>query len=536
MGKKKIIKQPDEIRKAMEQRICADISMFPNVDHNSALHIRRLALALYHGGTCLPMYRTEAKSTAKTCLSGMDKEVFSQTLQLLFGVHEASDLLEILKMRVKGNLTDTIFRAPFHSRNPEDYIDRIILPTIFRWICGCGCDITVNDWLMDQDIVVSKEFDIADRLALELSRNSDVADIVMMIFNGSEDAPRPVSTEIFQAVIRSGFEPGIHHMKQMLCSPHTDTKLKEDILDVIDEGTADLYIDFMEWIYQEKLYRSALVSRKIDTWLWMGFGTLEPKMTELILKDCLKMLREPQQCYLALEKGDMLKVHIALWALAVQNIRQTGPVLWDMIQSVVPDQDLNQKINAIYFITHVQHEYLDFDITLELLESVVHAAERKELYGEPMELLAWLMPNLIPTNLEQRLNSHIQDRQHYFSLLEHVLHLIGMEERIFCGKPFAWTMVRLTPELAVEAMLRVASISKDRSMIRALARNFDYFTPKQRGYFYEYLLDPMHWREDEFFLREHQKDRSSVNRQVIAIKLEAVKEELERTKYHSNRW
>ena len=73
-------------------------------------------------------------------------------------------------------------------------------------------------------------------------------------------------------------------------------------------------------------------------------------------------------------------------------------------------------------------------------------------------------------------------------------------------------------------------------MIRALARNFDYFTPKQRGYFYEYLLDPIHWREDEFFLREHQKDRSSVNRQVIAIKLEAVKEELERTKYHSNRW
>ena len=150
-------------------------------------------------------------------------------------------------------------------------------------------------------------------------------------------------------------------------------------------------------------------------------------------------------------------------------------------------------------------------------------------------MIWWLIPNLIPTNLEHRLREDIPYRQHYFGLLEQALHFIGTEERLFCGKPFAWTMIRLTPELVVEAMLRVASISKDRSMIRALARNIDFFTPKQRGFFYEYLLDPLHWREDDFFLREHQKDRSALNRQVIAAKLKSVSEELERTNFQSNR-
>lgn len=535
MGKKKMIKQPEEIRKAMEQRICAEISTFQDVDPTTALHIRRLALALYHGGTCLPIHRSEAKSTAKACLISADRQILQKTLELLFGDQEASDLMDILDLRSHGNLSEAIFRTPFHSSKPEDYVEKIILPTIFRWICGTGCDLTVNDWLLDPDLVVPPEYDLANRLALELQRSVDVGSIVLTILKQDPEAPRSISREILQAVIRSDFQPGIDQLKLLLTNINPDTTLKEDILHVIDEGTADTFVSFLKWINEEKLYRSPLTARAIDTWLWLGFGALEPQMAEWILKEALTLLENQNACFRALEQGDMLKVHIALWALAVRNIRQIWPILWDMLQSTVPNQDLPRKISAIYFISNVQHEYLEFDMTVELLEMVCHTAESNEVYGEPMELLAWLVPNLIPTNLEQRLREDIPYRQHYFGLLEQVLHFIGTEERLFCGKPFAWTMIRLTPELVVEAMLRVASISKDRSMIRALARNIDFFTPKQRGYFYEYLLDPLHWREDDFFLREHQKDRSALNRQVIAAKLKSVSEELERTNFLSNR-
>ncbi|MBR7147725.1 MAG: hypothetical protein IKD13_02745, partial [Firmicutes bacterium] len=76
-------------------------------------------------------------------------------------------------------------------------------------------------------------------------------------------------------------------------------------------------------------------------------------------------------------------------------------------------------------------------------------------------------------------------------------------------------------------MLRLTEVTKDRSMIRSLARKLDYFTPKQRGFFYEYLLDPLHWKEDDHFLQDHQNDRSSSNRQLIAAKLALVQRELE---------
>ena len=39
-------------------------------------------------------------------------------------------------------------------------------------------------------------------------------------------------------------------------SANSDITLKEEILLVVDEGTADTFISFLKWINEEKLYRS----------------------------------------------------------------------------------------------------------------------------------------------------------------------------------------------------------------------------------------------------------------------------------------
>ncbi len=527
MGKKIKIAQPEEVRQGMEQRICAEISMDSEVDTAA----RRLALALYHGATCLPQFRKEAGSTVIQCLKQSDEDIVKQAFVMLFGEREADDLIQVLTIRMNGPMSEAVFRTPFHSSKACDYMERIIVPTIYRWIRGSGCPVEVVEYLTDPDLVLPEDYDIANRLALELHRrNPAIFEAVQQVLNqersengrNSHRKCPPITREILQGVIRSGHTEAIQMVKRLLLDKSQSAELRELVLVTADEGSTETFVEFLDLIYEEKLYRSPTVSRIIDTWLWLGFGALEPQMAELILRDCLMFLKNPALCLRTLDHGDMQNVHLALWALAVRNIRQIWPILWDMLYS----PQISQNISALHFISNVQHEYLDFDITRELLEQAVATASPEEPYGESMELIAWLIPNLIPLDLEAQLIGSSQKRQRYFTLLEHTLELVGKEERIFCGKPLAWTVCRMGPERIVDAMLRVADMTKDRSMIRALARKLDYFTPKQRGFYYEYLLDPLHWKEDDHFLQDHQNDRSSSNRQLIQEKLDRVQKEM----------
>ena len=546
MGKKIKIIQPEEVRKGMEERICAEISTIEGTMPTA----RRLALALYHGATCIPQHRKEAKTTVLRCLEecyGMKISrirtagelleihgaiIVKQALVLLFGEKETIDLIQILSMRLCGPVSEAVFRTPFHSYNAGDYVESIMVPLIFRWVRGSGCPVEVLDYLMNGDIVLPEDYDISNRLALELWRkNPVVIEAVQQVLNQetSEDRKQnsrkyPVITrEILQGVMRSGHAGSIRILKRLLMDKSQPSKLREMILTVVDEGSSDTFTEFLELIYEEKLYRSPAASRIIDTWLWLGFGALEPQMAERILKDSLMYLNDPELCLQTVEHGDMQNVHLALWALAVRNIRQIWPMLWDMLHS----QRNVPQINAMNFICNVQHEYLDYKITVNLLEQAAATASPDDPYGEAMELLAWLVPNLIPQDLEEKIPEEPRERQHLFGLLERTLELVGNEERYFYGKPFAWSVCKLNPELLAEAMLRLTYVTKDRSMVRALARKLDYFTPKQRGFFYEYLLDPLHWKEDDYFLQDHLNDRSSTNRQLIRTKLDMVRKEME---------
>ena len=528
MGKKIKITQPEDVRQGMEQRICAEISMDSEIDTAA----RRLALALYHGATCLPQFRKEVGSTVIQCLKQSDEDIVKQAFVMLFGEREADDLIQVLSIRLNGPVSEAVFRTPFHSSKAIDYVERIMIPTIYRWIRGSGCPVELLESLTDPDLVLPEDYDVADRLALELRRRDPViAEAVQQILNQEPKKDRrkhsgklpPITREILQGVIRSGHTETIRTVKRLLLDKSQPTHIRELVLMTVDEGSVEIFVDFLDLIYQEKLYRSPTVSRIIDTWLWLGFGALEPQMAELILRDCLMFLKDPALCLRTVDQGDMQNVHLALWALAVRNIRQIGPILWDLLHS----QKNSQKISAINFISNVQHDYLDYSITRELLEQAVATASQEEPYGEAMELIAWLIPNLIPQDFQEKIPGTSQERQHLFVVLEKTLELVGKEERIFCGKPFAWTICRMGPELVVDAMLRLTEITKDRSMVRSLARKLDYFTPKQRGFFYEYLLDPLHWKEDDHFLQDHQNDRSSSNRQLIAAKLALVQRELE---------
>ena len=498
MGKKVKIVQPEWVRTQMEERIC-----------KSTHQEYRLAQAIYDRAVCLPQEREAAQ---RRVLDEMKRssQAMTEALILLFGEAEAHTLLRVLRLRMEGPIAETIFRTPFRSADADDYTEGIILPTVYRWIYGTGCPVTVLDCLTRTDLIVPGEFDLADRLALELREgNEAVEHAVVSLFSYREnDSIPPLSKPIIQGIIRSGSPELLNRVKGLLVNRSEPQKLRSEILSSLDEGSVDTLIDFLNTIYEERLYRSPMVARMIDTWLWLGFGALEPELAQLALRDGLYFLLHPEQCAQAWESDDPMTVHLALWAMGVRNVKQIRPQLSAMLSS--PQKQ--SVISALYFINNVEHQYLDYDITVQLLEET----------RDP-ELLAWLVPNLIPQDLEERLPHSAQGRQKQFSMLEHLLFQIGREERTFSGKPFPWTVRKLSCELVAECMLRMAYFCEDRSMIRALGRSFDYLTPSQRGFYYEFLLDPIRWREDGFFLQSHQRDRSRKNRKLVEERLEWVK-------------
>ena len=527
MGKKIKIVQPKDVRERMEKRLCVEISM----GNRDEMVAHRLALSLYQGATCLPQERKDMKESIQLCLEECNELQFRMAMDLLLGKEEAERLVSILGIRLEGPYSEAVFRTPFRSSNIRDYIDRMVIPTIYRWIHGTGCPVDVLTYLTNGDIQISEDYDISNRLALELrDRNPVIVEAVQQIVFASNDHDqrnrsgnlRPVSQEIISGIIRSGHEGLIRHVKEILMDKNQPLELREMIVTSADEGSLLTFVGFLELIYEEALYRSPIISRAMDQWLWFGFGAFEPQMAEWILRHCLMLLAEPKRCYHMLECGDMLTMHLALWALALKDVREIPMILRDMVRSEKPFQE----IVGMNFVSNVFHEYLEFPFTCELLEKTVTETALKKTYDETMERLAWIVPNLIPVNLENALPKTSWERQHLYSLLERTLQLIGTEEHVFCGKPFPWSVCRLNSELVVEAMLRMTYVTKDRSMIRSLARNIECFTPKQRGFFYEYLLDPMHWREDDFLLQKHQKDRSLSNRQLIQAKLKLVQQTL----------
>lgn len=515
MSRKIKVAQPEWVRYQMEERV------FSKGDEAHSL-----AQALYYCATCFPQHRKEAKLQvaerlqcickgspyqARTFQELIQNGIFEEALFLLFGNEEAGSLKRLLLLRMNGPVAETVFRTPFHSTYAGDYLDGIFLPTIYRWICGTGCPVTVKDCLIRTDLILPREYDFSNRLALALYEGDEEVyhAVEAMLQREEKEQQSLISRDIFQGIIRSDHAPSIDCMKQLMTAQYLPPKQKDDLLSVLDEGSFDTFLDFLKLIYEEQLYRSPVAASIVDNWLWLGFGALEPEMAQMVLKNSLQLFHHPEFCQMDFISEDMMTVHIALWTMAVKNIRAVRPLLSDMLRS----QDKKKMISAIYFINNVEHQYLDCSATIELLEKT-----------EDPELLAWLIPNLMPWDLEERLPGSAQERQKRFSLLERLLRLIGKEEITFSGKPFPWTIKRLSPQIVAECMLRMAAACEDRSMIRSIGRFLEYLTPKQRGFYYEHLLDPIHWREDYCFLMDHMGDRSLKNRQLIEQRLGQTKE------------
>lgn len=513
MSKKIKVVQPEWVRQQMAERIFA---------REDEAHT--LAQALYRRATCFPQ---QVKAAQQQVMISMERacsmpvcriktwsdltrsRIFSDALLLLFGHGEAGELMELLRLRSRGAVAETIFRTPFHSAYMGDYVEGIFLPVIYRWICGTGCPVTVLDCLTQADLSFPEEYDLSNRLALELYRGAeDVHRAVNELLQQEDEEQRPaISREILRGMILSGDEESVAHVKALLLDRSMPPKLRSDLLSFLDLGDAKVFAEFLQLIYNERLYRMPAVARMVDSWFWLGFGTLEPELAQMVLEESLALIHRPQLREAAVLSDDAMTVHLVLWTTALEDVRRIRPLLQTMLRS----HQKQQVISAAYFINHLEHRYLDYKMTVELLGET-----------EDPELLAWLIPNLIPQDLEERMTDCTQERQKQFSLMERLLKQIGKEETTFMGKPFPWTTKRLWPEPVVECMLRMAACCGDRSMVRSLGRLLDYFTPKQRGFYYEYVLNPQRWSEDAAFLRVHRKDRSPKNRQLIQQRLAQV--------------
>lgn len=444
----------------------------------------------------------------------------NEALVLIFSENEARQLQNLFSLRFRGITAETVFRRAFHSSVAGDYIRGIFLPAIYRRICACGYSLSVMDCLSEEELEVPPEFDLANRLALALSQQEESVCAAVKAIVCEADSKVALSKEIIQGIIRSGHQPSIALLKQRFLSEETPQKLRLSILEAADEGSIETLVQFMELIASEGLYRLGSVASALSGFLGIHCDGLPPDARLTCLRLSLNALAKPERCGDCMQSENILTAYFALWSKAVRDISGVPAVLKALLQS--PEKE--KKLLCLYFINDVMYDRLPFAMAVPLFAS------------KDLELLAWLLPNLLPHSLSEyglfqaaelpakpqkdlRLPASEAMRRQQFAILNEAVVRIGNGERHFPGSLFPWLDRVLSAAPLINCMMNLALYDLNADMVSALGKLFVLFGAEQRGKYYAYLTDPERRPEDRRFLLQHLTDRSPANKEIILRKL-----------------
>jgi len=224
----------------------------------------------------------------------------------------------------------------------------------------------------------------AEVLAYELDQNDPRLEaIVTDIING-EGSFATVSHELIRGIVMS-HNPRMHQLLcRLLLAARLQEGLRQSICENADQGTKEAFFAILSTIAENGLIRYSSVKRAVGTWLGLiademgDLNRVSEKSAELICR-CLSDHAFRDEC---IRSEDAMKIYIALWSHAFDNVEEAVEILKEIIVSGTH----HQLLTASYLVHNLDSDLLKH----KTAKAVLHHHRDKE------DILAVYLPEFIP--------------------------------------------------------------------------------------------------------------------------------------------
>ncbi|MDM5190624.1 DUF4132 domain-containing protein [Bacillus sp. DX4.1] len=327
---------------------------------------------------------------------------------------------------------------------------------------------------------------------------------------------------IIQAIVQSDNERMIEGLGKLLLAAKRQEGLRQAILETVDRGTLSSLIYFMRLIQEHDLIRFSSVQRAISTWMGLGYEVEDKKIIGKTFTTALALFEGDMIYEECIESEDLILNYAALWSKATQS----KELVLEEVQKLLGKKK-HQQLSALYFLKTLQ----DHEIAYPLVEPLIFQTE-------DLDVLAFALPFLIPTNASMRYPSYnhvfyegkLQEDYHFmlhfseelYKRIHTIREQLKNVSHTIEGKPFPWIHTELSKEFLWNLAMLIAHVQQNQEWMTEILQHADEMSSDNRANLLSFLPKTIQSPTERQFLFNTLKDRSLSNREEALQKIRTL--------------
>ena len=433
-------------------------------------------------------------------------------------------LRQILDLVAEGAFGFGWLRRSCHARDFAlyAYSAMFILADNVGAIC-CGRPVAELLYRDYSDIFTHFEFLIAIAV-----RNGD-ADVIAYLKDAiyGDNAASALDHHLVRGIVRSGNEELVGDLLRLLDAAREQEGVRQVILEQADCGTRRTLERILSHCVERDLFRFSAALRAFGTWCGLPLPAMKGRRLARFAGLALRALDDKAYCLQLLESGNIIEVHLGLWALGVDDLALVTPQL----ECLVTDPVHVRRVLGWYFIRNITDDAYRMSLAMR------HLDER-----DP-ETLAWAISNLAVLDQALRgryrsVDAHIEplrpcpdealpsdaaERARLFFQLKGIAQEVGRKKRTFSDSPYAEITITLSVDRVIQCMMSVALYDLNPALVQELYGMLGLMNVDLKWILVYTFLSPDTVPADHQLLLDLLGDRTVATRQLAVDRLSRMR-------------
>ncbi|NMF00572.1 DUF4132 domain-containing protein [Aneurinibacillus aneurinilyticus] len=478
---------------------------------------RDIAVGILDFATCTYTDRIEKTQRLKNLLMKTEPvtiaDIFSgshfNALLVLFGKELAVKFKKIWDRATDYSYAQGYYRRSFRTKQDISiYLDknldklRLVLH-LYQY------DFSLFDYLTVQDYEISY-YVLPDLMAVEIDDdNEEVIGALKNIIYSDNNAAL-LSHSMIMGLLMSHNSVAHTMLGELLIAARLQEGLRQSIVEKIDEASLDAFLYMLKIIIDHDLIRYSSVVRALDVWTGLRIEAQKPAVAKKCIQTGYKCLTDSAFLEECVNSSDSIQVYMALWAIAVREIKDTKPI----IERFMAEEEKHKKLVGLYFLNESGYSDFMYDLSHTYLD------EKDE------EVLYWILINYPALSLYEyseegyakagyktSLPTDITERKKQFDKLKRILEQMPKKGITFKESVFPWIDVTLTGDLVAQKLLYVTGYDMDDAFKDELLDYTDKMSADTRHNVLRNFVAKPKTEKQRAFLFASLNDKSMANRE-----------------------
>ncbi|WP_026505165.1 DUF4132 domain-containing protein [Butyrivibrio sp. NC3005] len=454
-----------------------------------------------------------------SCKEELFCKKFVEAISKLCGKDSSKDVEILCDIITRGQFNSSMLRRSLRSGNFGYYTARV-LDTIVDYIKFPYYGLQVEELLKVNSYFYISSF--SDFIALEISKNNtNCIDVLREMILGDNNVM--MKRDAIIGIIKSNNAELKDLLKKMLLAAGSQEGLRQAVLESIDSGDRETFVDFFKFSVDNDLFRFSSAIRAFFTWT----GIAPSDMSKLNVSKIKKLVDIACNCLLdpvkraeCMDSDNPMEIFFALWSIGCDDVEKSI----DLAVRMTHDEKKHKRLIGNYFTLNVGSATYKHKIAVtnldetddEVLAYVVACLHHNSdasyafIYNRTENKFA-------KPRIDRMYPNSFEERYALFTKIKSIAVRIGKKTMTFEHSIFDWNSISLSNKdgKLFKVLISIAAYDLNEKMIDELWEIRDFIGVDERCAIYANLLNPERNAKHRDYLYEALSDRSSTNKEAV---------------------